>query len=269
MRVLLLLALGLGIGTAWAQAAEPAGKGGKARVAVKAPAEEVEAADEGDALPADEKDSDQPSGAEMKELLKKASYVFGTEIGRNVKAQKLDLDLKQLSRGIEDAVAGKEPEMSEEEMQQVMASLQQIVVARQREMVKTAGDKHKKEGAQYLAANKKKEGVKTTESGLQYKVLKKGKGESPKDTDTVKTHYKGTLIDGTEFDSSYKRGEPATFPVNGVIPGWTEALQLMKVGDKWQLFIPAELAYGAQGSPPVIPPNATLVFEIELLDIEE
>ena len=125
-----------------------------------------------------------------------------------------------------------------------------------------------KAGEDFLAANAKKEGVKTTASGLQYKVIKSGSGPSPKPTDTVKVHYNGTLIDGTVFDSSIRRGSPATFPVNGVIPGWTEALQLMKVGDKWQLFIPAKLAYGEQGPGP-IGPNATLIFDVELLGIEK
>lgn len=147
--------------------------------------------------------------------------------------------------------------MQQEEMEAKMA--------KQREQAESSG----KAGVDFLAANKEKEGVITLESGLQYKVLKSGDGESPSLNDTVVTHYRGTLIDGTEFDSSYNRGEPATFPVTGVISGWTEALQLMKVGDKWQLFIPSELAYGANpraGGP--IPPHAALIFEIELLGIE-
>ena len=129
------------------------------------------------------------------------------------------------------------------------------------------GEVNKQQGAAFLAANKSKPGVKTTASGLQYKVLKAGNGPTPKATDKVRTHYHGTLIDGTVFDSSVQRGEPAEFPVSGVIRGWTEALQLMKVGDKWQLFIPSELAYSARGAGGVIGPNSTLVFEIELLEI--
>jgi len=129
-------------------------------------------------------------------------------------------------------------------------------------------DKNQKEGEVFLAENKKKKGVITLPSGLQYQVIKEGTGKIPKATDTVTTHYRGTLIDGTEFDSSYKRGEPASFPVNGVIKGWTEALQLMKVGSKWQLFIPSNLAYGPQGAGQAIGPNATLIFEIELLSIK-
>jgi FKBP-type peptidyl-prolyl cis-trans isomerase FklB len=134
--------------------------------------------------------------------------------------------------------------------------------------MKAQGEKNKKEGEAFLAENKKKEGVKTLPSGLQYKVIKEGTGKSPKATDKVSTHYRGTLIDGTEFDSSYKRGQPATFPVNGVIPGWTEALQLMKVGSKWQLFIPSKLAYGERGAPPVIGPYSVLIFTVELLAIK-
>jgi FKBP-type peptidyl-prolyl cis-trans isomerase FklB len=135
-------------------------------------------------------------------------------------------------------------------------------------MVKQHADKNQKEGEVFLAENKKKKGVVTLPSGLQYRVITAGTGKIPKVTDTVTTHYRGTLIDGTEFDSSYKRGEPASFPVNGVVKGWTEALQLMKVGSKWQLFIPSNLAYGPQGAGQVIGPNATLIFEIELLSIK-
>jgi FKBP-type peptidyl-prolyl cis-trans isomerase FklB len=253
MRVLFLLVLGLGVGTAWAQAAQPAGKSGKAKPAAKAPAEEVDAADDSDA-PAAKK----LSPAQEKALMKKASYVFGMEIGRNMKSQQMEVDQDEFLRGMGDAIAGKDSEMSEEEIQQVLVDIQNLFASRQRD-----------KNATFLTANKKKEGVKTTPSGLQYKVLKSGKGKSPKPTDTVTTNYKGTLVNGQEFDSSYKRGQPASFPVNQVIPGWTEALQLMKVGDKWQLFIPSDLAYGPQGRPPVIPPNATLIFELELLGIEE
>ena len=139
---------------------------------------------------------------------------------------------------------------------------------KQEEKMKLAGDANQKEGAAFLAANKTKEGVVTTSSGLQYKVLKQGDGPKPTATDSVVCNYKGTLINGTEFDSSYKRGQPATFPVNGVIKGWTEALQLMPTGSKWQLFVPADLAYGARGAGQDIGPNATLIFEVELLSIQ-
>jgi FKBP-type peptidyl-prolyl cis-trans isomerase FklB len=143
------------------------------------------------------------------------------------------------------------------------------MAAFQKEMIAKLGEKNKAEGEAFLAENKKKEGVKTLPSGLQYKVIKAGTGKKPKVTDTVTTHYRGTLMNGTEFDSSYRRGQPVSFQVNGVIPGWTEALQLMEEGAKWQLFIPSNLAYGERGAGRDIGPNATLVFEIELLSIEE
>ena len=149
-----------------------------------------------------------------------------------------------------------------------MTDLQAEMRKKQEEKMKLAGDANQKEGAAFLAANKTKEGVVTTSSGLQYKVLKQGDGPKPTATDSVVCNYRGTLINGTEFDSSYKRGQPATFPVNGVIKGWTEALQLMPTGSKWQLFVPADLAYGARGAGQDIGPNATLIFEVELLSIQ-
>lgn len=192
----------------------------------------------------------------------KASYALGLQIGANLKDVGLtDIDLTLLAKGLSEVLSGAKPALSPEESQ--MAIREYITAMHE----KSAAD-NKKQGEAYLAANKTKEGVKTLESGLQYKVLKNGTGATPKATDMVTTHYKGTLIDGTKFDSSYDRGEPATFPVNGVIKGWTEALQLMKVGDKWQLFVPSDLAYGPDGRPG-IPPNAVLVFEVELLSIEK
>ena len=143
------------------------------------------------------------------------------------------------------------------------------MMAKQQEMAKKLGEKNKAEGEAFLAENKKKEGVITLPSGLQYKVIKAGTGKKPKATDTVTVHYQGTLIDGKEFDSSYRRGQPVTFPVNGVIPGWTEALQLMEEGAKWQIFIPSSLAYGDRGAGRDIGPHATLIFEIELVSIQE
>lgn len=157
--------------------------------------------------------------------------------------------------------------MTENEVKEVMTAFQKGLAAKQAEKMKVIGEKNSKEGETFLAENKKKEGVKTTASGLQYKVITPGKGPMPKDTDTVSVNYRGTLIDGTEFDSSYKRGEAVSFPVNGVIKGWTEALQMMKVGSKWQLFIPSNLAYGDRGAGGQIGPNATLIFEVELLSI--
>ncbi|MCJ7833279.1 MAG: FKBP-type peptidyl-prolyl cis-trans isomerase, partial [Deltaproteobacteria bacterium] len=171
------------------------------------------------------------------------------------------------TKGFKDALSGAKPLLSEEEMRTVMTAFQKEISEKQAEKTKVLGEKNKKEGETFLAENKKKEGVKILTSGLQYKVVKEGTGKKPKATDKVTTHYQGTLIDGTEFDSSYKRGEPAAFPVNGVIPGWTEALQLMKVGSKWQLFVPSKLAYGERGAGPKIGPNAVLIFTVELLSI--
>ena len=209
-----------------------------------------------------------PQPSSLKTLKEKASYSIGLNIGNNFKQLGFDLDFNLLTRGIRDAMSGAKPLMGDEEIQETMTAFQQQATAQQAQRAKEASDKNKKEGEAFHAANKQKEGVVTLPSGLQYKVLKSGNGKSPKATDTVTTHYKGTLLDGKVFDSSYDRGEPTSFPVNQVIKGWTEALQLMKVGDKWQLFIPGELAYGERGAGGVIGPNATLVFEIELLGVE-
>jgi FKBP-type peptidyl-prolyl cis-trans isomerase FklB len=172
-------------------------------------------------------------------------------------------------KGLGDGVKGAKPALTDEQLEACMVALQRQVQTRGLAKAQAAAEKNKAEGEAFLAANKKKEGVKTTASGLQYKILKAGKGPSPKLTDKVTTHYHGTFIDGKVFDSSVERKEPATFPVNGVIGGWTEALQLMKVGDKWQLFVPSELAYKERGYPPDIAPNTTLIFEVELLGIGE
>src|SRR5216684_4422081 len=164
---------------------------------------------------------------------------------------------------LKDAMSNRKPLMSEQEVRETMMAFEKDMQQKQAE----TAQKNAAEADKFLAANKSKEGVKTTESGLQYKVLKEGSGAQPKSSDTVTVNYRGTLMDGTEFDSSYKRGQPATFPVGGVIKGWTEALQLMKVGSKFQLFIPANLAYGEQGRPG-IPPNSVLNFEVELMDVK-
>lgn len=173
----------------------------------------------------------------------------------------MDVSPDVLAAGIKDAIAGK-PQLNPDQIKEVMTAFEKDMEQKQKE----GGEKNKAEGAKFLEENKKKEGVKTTASGLQYKVLKEGNGAQPKKTDTVTVNYRGTLINGTEFDSSYKRGQPATFPINGVIPGWTEALQLMKVGSKYQLFIPSNLAYGERSVSPEIGANSTLIFEVELLD---
>jgi FKBP-type peptidyl-prolyl cis-trans isomerase FklB len=188
------------------------------------------------------------------------------DIGTNLKKQSIDIDSNILAKGVKDALAGTKPLLTEQEIQETMMAFQKEMMAKQAEVAK----KNKAEGEAFLTENKKKEGVKTLLSGLQYKVIKAGTGKKPKSTDTVTAHYRGTLINGTEFDSSYKRGQPATFPVSGgMIPGWTEALQLMEEGAKWQLFIPPNLAYGEQGAGRDIGPNATLIFEIELVSIQE
>jgi FKBP-type peptidyl-prolyl cis-trans isomerase FklB len=198
------------------------------------------------------------------------SYAIGANIGRSMKADGIDIDIDELVKGLTASISGSKLRLSDEQLRTAMTGLQRDLQAKAMKAAEAASAKNKAEGAAYLAANKKKEGVVTLESGLQYKVLKAGKGASPKATDTVKTHYHGTLIDGKVFDSSVEREEPVSFPVNRVIPGWTEALQKMKVGDKWQLVIPSELAYGERGTPDgSIGPHSVLVFEVELLEIEK
>ncbi|MEK2646039.1 FKBP-type peptidyl-prolyl cis-trans isomerase [Bdellovibrio sp. BCCA] len=193
--------------------------------------------------------------------MKKASYAIGQQIGGNLKQQNIDFDADALAQALKDAGAGKN-EMSKEDMQAAMMKLQEMAMKKQQE----AAESNAKAGKDFLEKNKSAAGVKTTASGLQYIVEKEGTGASPKKEDVVKVHYKGTLTNGEQFDSSYDRGQPAEFPVGGVIPGWTEALQLMKVGGKAKLFIPPELAYGPSGRPG-IPPNSVLVFDVELIDI--
>ncbi len=192
---------------------------------------------------------------------KKASYAIGQQIGTNLKQQNIEFDADALAQSLKDASAGKS-DMTKEDMQAAMMKLQEMAMKKQTE----EAESNKKAGEEFLAKNKSAEGVKTTASGLQYITEKEGTGASPKKDDMVKVHYKGTLRNGEQFDSSYERGQPAEFPVGGVIPGWTEALQLMKVGGKAKLFIPPDLAYGPSGRPG-IPPNSVLIFEVELLDI--
>jgi FKBP-type peptidyl-prolyl cis-trans isomerase FklB len=201
---------------------------------------------------------------QLKDLKDKASYALGLNFGMNFKRQNVDLNTDAFSAGFKDGVlAGRKPQLSEQEVRQVMMDFQKDMEEKQ----KAAGQKNAAESEKFLNENKGKEGVKTTPTGLQYKVMKEGNGAQPKIGDTVTVNYRGTLPDGTEFDSSYKRGQPATFPVAGVIKGWTEALQLMKVGSKFQLFIPPSLGYGEQARPG-IPPNSTLIFEVELMDVK-
>lgn len=190
-----------------------------------------------------------------------ASYAIGQQIGKNLKAQNIEIDPTTLAASLADAAKG-ESKMKDDEIQKAMMKLQEMAMKKQQE----EGEANKKKSADFLEKNKTAEGVKVTASGLQYSVMKEGDGPMPKKEDNVKCHYTGTLIDGTKFDSSVDRGQPAEFPVSGVIPGWTEALQMMKVGSKYKLFIPPELAYGPAGRPG-IPPNSALIFEVELLEI--
>ncbi len=198
----------------------------------------------------------------------KFSYALGMRMGGSLKKQDVPVDPAILARGVKDAVSGGKTLLTEEEAQAALTAMQNEMRQKQQAKMQEAGAADKKEGEAFLAANKGKEGVVTLPSGLQYKILQEGTGPKPTATDSVVCNYRGTLIDGKEFDSSYKRGQPATFPVNGVIKGWTEALQLMPVGSKWQLFIPPDLAYGERGAGPDIGPDSTLIFEVELLSIQ-
>ena len=199
---------------------------------------------------------------------KKAAYAIGQDIGQNLKKTGVTLDVGILTQSLQDAFAGKPSRLSPEEMQQVMTTFQQSMQANMQAAQEKAGAAAAAEGKAFLEANAKKPGVKTLPSGLQYKVEKLGSGKDyPAATDQVKVNYRGTLINGQEFDSSAKHGGPAQFGCGQVIKGWTEALQKMRVGAKWQLFIPAELAYGAAGAGADIPPNAALIFDVELLEI--
>ncbi|MDO8735344.1 MAG: FKBP-type peptidyl-prolyl cis-trans isomerase [Elusimicrobiota bacterium] len=199
----------------------------------------------------------------------KASYSVGWDIGNNLKRQSIDIDADIMSAGIKDALSGSKPLLTDDERNQVMMSFQKDMQDKQMKLRSETGEKNKKAGEEFLAKNKKIEGVKVTSSGLQYKIIKQGTGEKPKSNDTVTVNYEGRLIDGTVFDSSYKRGQPATFAVGGVIAGWTEALQLMKVGSKYELFIPSNLAYGERGTGADIGPNSVLIFTVELISIKK
>jgi FKBP-type peptidyl-prolyl cis-trans isomerase FklB len=210
-----------------------------------------------------------PAVLTLKTQKDKASYAIGLNIGKSMHKDSVDIDPSILLRGLKDGLAGSKPLLTDDEARTAMVTLQTEMRKKQEEKMLVQGATNKKEGEAFLADNKTKEGVVTLPSGLQYKILKEGTGPKPVATDTVVCNYKGTLLDNTEFDSSYKRGQPATFPVSGVIKGWTEALQLMPVGSKWQLFIPSELAYGARGGPGGgIGPNATLIFEVELMSVQ-
>ena len=205
----------------------------------------------------------------LKTQKEKFSYALGMKMGANLHKQSVAVDPNILARGLKDALAGGKTLLTEEEAQAAITSVQKELQKQQQEKTQLAADSNKKDGEAFLAANKTKEGVVALPSGLQYKILTEGTGPKPTTSDSVVCNYRGTLINGTEFDASSKHGGPATFPVTGVIKGWTEALQLMAVGSKWELFIPSDLAYGERAPGGEIGPNSTLVFEVELLSIED
>jgi FKBP-type peptidyl-prolyl cis-trans isomerase len=217
-------------------------------------------------VPASQGQATNPQASMFKTEQDKVSYIIGTQIAQSIKRQGVEVNLEPLVWGLQDVLEGNTLKLTKEETLKVYNAYQQRVRAkREQERAKQAAENLEK-GKAFLEANKAKEGVKVLPSGLQYKIIKEGTGQTPTAEDKVKTHYRGTLIDGKEFDSSYKRNQPAEFPVKGVIKGWTEALQLMKEGAKWELYIPPDLAYGVPGRPS-IPPNSVLIFEIELLEV--
>ena len=204
---------------------------------------------------------------EFKGDKEKVSYSIGMDIGGNLRRGSIEVDPDMLAKGLKDSYIGGKTLLTEDQARQAIEDFQKTLMAKRAEAMQKVSEKNKADGEKFLAENAKKEGVKSLPSGLQYREITPGNGKSPTAADKVTTQYKGTLIDGTEFDSSYKRGEPATFPVSGVIAGWTEALQLMKEGAKWELFLPPNLAYGERGAGRDIGPNATLIFEVELISV--
>ena len=205
---------------------------------------------------------------ELKSENDKINYSVGYRLGSDFKRQGVEMNSAIVQKGIDDATGGGEALMTEEEMRTVMVNMATRLKAEQMEKMKQQGAENSKTGEAFLAENAGKEGVKTTDSGLQYKVITAGEGKSPQKSDKVTVHYRGTLIDGTEFDSSYSRNKPATFGVGQVIPGWTEALLMMKEGDKWEIVLPSKLGYGERGAGAKIPPNSTLIFEVELISVD-
>lgn len=211
----------------------------------------------------------QPGKPKPEALQDKASYIIGLNLGRSLKSQDVPCTQDLIIQGLRDGLAGATPLLTEEEIQSAMQEFQTQMMAQQETKRKAEGEKNLKASEAFLAQNKARKEIKTTASGLQYEVLKEGSGETPKATDQVTVNYRGTLTDGTVFDSSYDRGEPATFPVNGVIPGWVEALQLMKPGAKYKIYLPSALAYGERGAGGDIGPNQALVFEVELISVQK
>ena len=212
-------------------------------------------------------DSQSEAVVSLESEAQKVSYIMGINIGSQINTDDLELDMATFNAGIQDAFAGAEPRLSEEEVRSVIEAFQARLSAEQEEAANIASEANLKEGEVFLAEKAKSEGVVVLPSGLLYKIIEQGSGATPSAEDTVEVNYAGTLIDGTEFDSSYKRGVPAQFGVNQVIPAWVEALQLMQEGAKWELYVPASLAYGAGGTGGVIGPNQTLIFEVELLKV--
>lgn len=204
----------------------------------------------------------------LKDKKDKLSYALGLTVGNDLKQKSIEVNTDVFIKGVKDSLSSGKRLLGDDEIRDTLAAFSKEMTEKQAEAMKKLSESNKREGIAFLAENKKKEGVKTLPSGLQYKVLSEGKGKNPKATDTVTVNYRGTLLNGTEFDSSYRRGQPATFPVKGVIAGWTEALQLMKEGAKWQLFIPSNLAYGEKGPGGLIGPNAALIFEVELISVK-
>jgi FKBP-type peptidyl-prolyl cis-trans isomerase FklB len=215
---------------------------------------------------------DTKASRDLKTSKDKVSYGIGLDIGKSFKQQSLDakdIDMDKLRIGMQDAMAGTKPLMTDSQLSETMMSFQKEMMARQDSLNRKKGEENIKAGKDFLAKNAKEPGVVTLPDGLQYKIITAGTGKKPDSTSTVTVNYTGTLIDGTEFDSSVKRGQPATFPVSGVIKGWTEALQLMPVGSKWMVYVPAELGYGERGAGQKIGPNSTLIFEVELISIAD
>jgi FKBP-type peptidyl-prolyl cis-trans isomerase len=212
--------------------------------------------------------SAQEAPGTLKTQKEKLSYAIGMEMGKGVKAQELDVDPELISRGLKDALLGGKQLMSDDELQAVIGALREEMKQKQMQAEEAAAEDNRKQGEAFLADNGKKTGVVTTASGLQYKIITAGTGKKPAETDTVLCNYKGTFLDGTEFDSSAEAGKPVPFDIKTVIPGFKEALTLMPVGSKWQIVVPANLAYGARGAGNVIGPNATLIFEVELVGIQ-